>query len=149
VDLIIRTAIAFAFILLVTRVIGRRELAGLEPFDLILLVVVGDLIQQGVTQNDESVTGMLIVVGTLTVLTVVVSYLGFRMPGVRRALEGTPIVLVEDGAVVVRNVKSERLTVPEIEAEARAQQITSLSDVKFAILETNGKISFIPFPSSG
>jgi uncharacterized membrane protein YcaP (DUF421 family) len=145
VDLIIRTGIAFAFLLLVTRVIGRRELSGLEPFDLILLVVVGDLIQQGVTQNDESVTGMLIVVGTLTVLTVLVSYLGFRMPGVRRALEGVPMVLIEDGAIVVGNLKAERLSVSEIEAEARAQQIASLSDVRFAILETNGKISFIPF----
>jgi uncharacterized membrane protein YcaP (DUF421 family) len=149
VDLIIRTAIAFAFILLVTRVIGRRELSGLEPFDLILLVVVGDLIQQGVTQNDESVTGMLIVVGTLTVLTVMVSYMGFRMPRVRRALEGIPIVLIEDGSIVTGNLNSERLSVSEIEAEARAQQITSLTDVKFAILETNGKISFIPFPGSG
>ena len=79
-DLVVRAVIAFAFVYLLTRVIGRRELSSLQPFDLILLVMIGDLVQQGVTQNDFSVTGAILVGGTIGLLTVGVSYLSFRVP---------------------------------------------------------------------
>ena len=62
-DIVIRAAVAFVFILVLTRIVGRRELNSLEPFDLILLVTIGDLVQQGVTQNDFSVTGLMLAVG--------------------------------------------------------------------------------------
>ena len=77
-DAAVRAFLAFCFVLLLTRLIGRRELSSLEPFDLVLLIVVGDLIQQGVTQNDVSFTGLLIAVGMFGVLTLATSYLGFR-----------------------------------------------------------------------
>src|SRR5436309_2495034 len=125
-DLVIRTVVVFAFILLVTRVIGRRELSGLEPFDLILLVVLGDLVQQGITQSDYSVTGALIVISTLAVLTVAVSFLSFRSRRLRPVLEGEPRILVEDGRPIERNMRRERLTLEEVLAEARLQQIESL-----------------------
>ena len=73
-DLVIRATVVFFFIFLVTRVAGRRELTELEPFDLILLVVLGDLVQQGITQSDESATGTLIVISTITLLSVAVSW---------------------------------------------------------------------------
>jgi uncharacterized membrane protein YcaP (DUF421 family) len=142
-DLVIRTVVVFAFILLITRVIGRRELSGLEPFDLILLVVLGDLVQQGITQSDYSVTGALIVIGTLSLLTVGVSAISFRFKRLRPVLEGEPMVLVENGRPIQRNLKRERLSVEELEAEARLQQIESLRDVRWAVLETSGRISFI------
>jgi uncharacterized membrane protein YcaP (DUF421 family) len=144
VDLVIRATVVFFFIYLVTRIIGRRELSTLEPFDLILLVVTGDLVQQGITQNDQSVTGALIVVATIGLLTVAVAWLSWRFRRLRLVLEGEPIVLVRDGEVIRRNVRRERLTVEEIEAEARQQQIPSLDDVAWAILETDGRISFLP-----
>jgi uncharacterized membrane protein YcaP (DUF421 family) len=143
VDLVIRATVVFLFVFLVTRVVGRRELSTLEPFDLILLVVTGDLVQQGITQNDQSVTGAIIVVATIGLLTVAVSWLSWRFRRLRLVLEGEPIVLVHDGEVVHRNVRRERLTVAEIEAEARLQQIASLDDVAWAILETDGRISFL------
>src|SRR3954469_423925 len=143
-DLVIRATVVFLFVYLVTRIVGRRELSTLEPFDLILLVVTGDLVQQGITQNDQSVTGAIIVVATIGLLTVVVSWLSWRFRRLRLVLEGEPIVLVHDGEVVHRNVRRERLTVAEIAAEARLQQIPSLDDVAWAILETDGRISFLP-----
>jgi uncharacterized membrane protein YcaP (DUF421 family) len=142
-DIVIRAAVIFLFIFALTRMLGRRELGSLEPFDLILLVVVGDVIQQGITQSDYSVTGALLAVSTIGLLTVALSYASFRSRRLRPILAGEPIVLVEDGEVVEANLRRQRLTVEEIEAEARLAQIGSLVDVRWAILETNGRISFV------
>jgi uncharacterized membrane protein YcaP (DUF421 family) len=143
-DIVIRAFFAFLFVIIVTRVIGRRELSSLEPFDLILLIVLGDLIQQGVTQSDYSFTGLVLAGGTFTALTVAVSYLVFRFRRVRPLFEPEPLILVEDGKVIDRNLRRERLTPQELAAEARLQQIPSLAEVRWAVLETSGKISFIP-----
>ena len=145
-DLVIRAVVIFFFIYLITRVIGRRELSTLEPFDLILLVVIGDLVQQGVTQADESITGTLTVLATFSLLTVGVGYVSFKVKRIRTLLDGAPIVLVKDGEVIEGNLRRERLTVEEVEAEARLQQVGSLADVKWAVLETGGQISVIPKP---
>jgi uncharacterized membrane protein YcaP (DUF421 family) len=142
-DIAIRAFVAFLIVLLLTRVVGRRELSSMEPFDLILLVVLGDLIQQGITQNDESVTGALIVATVIALMTVAVAYLNFRVAWLRPVFEGGLVVLIEDGKLIERNLRRERLTVEEVEAEARQQQIESLDDVRLAVLETNGRISFV------
>jgi uncharacterized membrane protein YcaP (DUF421 family) len=143
-DLVLRTVAIFFFIFFMTRVIGRRELGSLEPFDLILLVVIGDLVQQGVTQDDYSVTGAFIVVATIALLTVAMSYLNFRVRPVRRVMEGEPIVLMENGQPIERNLRRERLTLEELAESARIQQVENLEDVRLAVLETNGNISVIP-----
>jgi uncharacterized membrane protein YcaP (DUF421 family) len=143
-DLVVRAAIGFLFVLFLTRVIGRRELSSLEPFDLILLVMIGDLVQQGITQNDFSVTGMILVGGTVGILTVAVSYTSFRFPRLRPVIDGEPVILVEEGTPIERNLRRNRITLDELAAAAREQQIASLGDVRWAVLETSGKISFIP-----
>ena len=143
-DLVVRAVVAFAFVYLLARVVGRRELSSLEPFDLIMLVVIGDLVQQGVTQNDFSVTGMLLVGGTIALLTVLVSFLSFRFPRLRPALEGEPVIVVEDGKPIDRNLRRNRITLEELAAAARQQQIASIGDVRWGVLETNGQLSFIP-----
>jgi uncharacterized membrane protein YcaP (DUF421 family) len=142
-DLVFRTVAIFAFILFVTRVTGRRELHSLEPYDIIVLVVLGDLVQQGVTQSDNSVTGALIVISTIMLLSVATGWLGYRFRPARRVLEGEPLIVVDDGQPVMGNLKRERLTVEEVEAEARLQQIASLTEVRWGVLETDGKMSFI------
>jgi uncharacterized membrane protein YcaP (DUF421 family) len=144
VDLVARAVVVFFVVFLVTRVVGRRELSTMEPFDLILLIVTGDLVQQGITQSDYSVTGALTVIATIALLTVALSYLSFKVPRLRPVLEGEPLVLVQDGEVIERNLRRERITIEELLAEARLQQIGSLAKVRFAVLETNGAISFIP-----
>jgi uncharacterized membrane protein YcaP (DUF421 family) len=143
-DIVLRAVCAFAFVLILTRVMGRRELSSLEPFDLILLIVLGDLIQQGVTQSDYSFTGLVLTAGTFTILTVAVSYLVFRFRRLRPVFEAEPLVLVENGKIIDRNLRRERMTPEEVAAEARLQQIASLDAVRWAVLESNGKISFIP-----
>ena len=147
-DLALRAVFLFCFVFLLTRIIGRRELSSLEPFDLILLIVTGDAIQQGLTQDDYSVTGAVIVVGTFAVLQVTISFLSYRFKALRPVLDGEPIVIVQDGKPIERNIKRERLTVEEIMVEARQQQIATMGEIGWAVLETSGKISIIPKKSS-
>jgi uncharacterized membrane protein YcaP (DUF421 family) len=141
-DLVIRTVFVFVLVLVVTRVVGRRELGSMEPFDLILLIVIGDLVQQGVTQSDQSLTGTTIVIATLTLLTIGTAWLTFRIRRLDPIVNGEPIVLIAEGRPIERNLRRQRLTLGEIESEARQNQIGSLEDVRFAVLETNGQISF-------
>ena len=143
-DLALRAVALFFFVYLLTRVTGRRELSSLQPFDLILLIVLGDAIQQGLTQDDYSVTGAMIVVGAIASLQVATSFLSFKFRWARRVLDGDPIVIVQDGQVIESNLRRERLTVEEIAEEARGQQIAALDDVQWAVFEPSGKISFIP-----
>jgi uncharacterized membrane protein YcaP (DUF421 family) len=143
VDIAVRSIFLFCFVYVLMRVLGRRELSSLEPFDVILLVVLGDAIQQGLTQDDYSVTGAVIVISTIGCLSVLTSYLNFRLPWVRRVLDGEPIIIVQDGQVIEENLRRERITVEELAEEARGQQIASLEDVKWAVFEPSGKISFI------
>jgi uncharacterized membrane protein YcaP (DUF421 family) len=142
-DLVIRATVVFFLILLVTRAVGRRELSSMEPFDLILLVVMGDLIQQGVTQSDYSLTGSTIVIVTIAVLTVGTAYLSFRFRRLRPLLDGEPVVLVAGGRVIESNLRRQRMTVEELLAEARLQSIGGLDAVEYAVLETNGRVSFL------
>jgi len=142
-DIVIRAAIAFSFVFLLTRIVGRRELSSLEPFDLIMLIMMGDLVQQGVTQSDYSVTGIFLAAGTLALMTVLVSFLSFRFKRLRPILDGEPLVILQDGKPIDANLKRERLTLEEVAQEARIQQIASLDEVEWAVLERTGQISFI------
>jgi uncharacterized membrane protein YcaP (DUF421 family) len=142
-DIVLRAIVVFFFLFVLMRIIGRRELSSLQPFDLILLIILGDAVQQGLTQDDYSLTGALLAIGTIAVLQVLVSWIGFRFPRSRPVLEGTPIVVVQDGDVIERNLARERLSVDEIREAARLEGIGHLDQVQWAVLETSGKISFI------
>jgi uncharacterized membrane protein YcaP (DUF421 family) len=142
-DLVLRAIAVFFLILVITRVVGRRELSSMEPFDLILLVVMGDLIQQGVTQSDYSLTGATIVIVTIAVLTVATAYLSYRFRRLRPLLEGEPVVLVAGGRVIDANLRRQRMTIEEVLAEGRLQSIGGLDEVEYAVLETNGRVSFL------
>src|SRR5436853_3101627 len=96
-ETVLRAAIMYLFLLLVMRAIGRKELSGMSSFELVLLVVMGDLIQQGVTQQDNSVTAAMLAVGTMSLLVVASSYVSFRFNRLSDKLEGLPVVIVRDG----------------------------------------------------
>jgi uncharacterized membrane protein YcaP (DUF421 family) len=142
-DIVLRAAFLYAFVVFIMRVIGRRELSSMTPFDLVLLIVLGDLIQQGLTQDDYSVTGAVLAIGTIASLVVLTSYLSYKSRRARKLFEGEPVVLVERGELVQRNLNRERMTPDEVAEEMRQQQIASLDEVEWGILEANGAISFI------
>jgi uncharacterized membrane protein YcaP (DUF421 family) len=143
-DIVLRGIVGFLFVLFLTRVVGRRELGSMEPFDLLLLVMLGDLVQQGITQNDFSVTGLMLAGGTIALMTVLVSYGTYRLPFLRPIIDGEPVILVQDGKPIVRNLARERITEGELLAQARLAGHDNLDPVRWAVLETNGQISFIP-----
>jgi uncharacterized membrane protein YcaP (DUF421 family) len=142
-DIVLRAIVIFVLLYVLMRVIGRRELSALEPFDLILLIVVGDLVQQGLTQDDYSLTGALLAIGTIAVLVLMVSFLNFRFPRLRPLLDGEPIVIVQDGKPIEKNMRRERITVDDLASAARLQNIAKIDDVAWAVMETSGLISFI------
>jgi uncharacterized membrane protein YcaP (DUF421 family) len=146
-DIAIRAIVLYCFVIFVMRAVGRRELSSLTAVDLVLLIVMGDAIQQGLTQDDYSVSGAVIVVSTFAVLQVASAYLGFRFRRVRTVLEGRPVVLVDNGQLVAENLRRHRLTPDDVAEEMRLQQIMSLSDLRWAILEANGRMSFIEHKS--
>jgi uncharacterized membrane protein YcaP (DUF421 family) len=142
-DIVLRAAVAYVFIIFLLRVIGRRELSTLAPSDLVLLVVMGDLIQNGVTQSDQSVTGVFLALSTFALLTVAVSVVTYKSRRAQTLVEGAPLILVQDGKPVEENLRSERLNIADVAEEARGQGIERLDEVKWCVLETSGTMSFI------
>jgi uncharacterized membrane protein YcaP (DUF421 family) len=142
-DIVLRAVAAYVFITFMLRIIGRRELSSLGPADLVLLVVMGDLVQNGVTQSDDSVTGIFLAIATFGLLTVAMSFLTFKSNRLQAVIEGTPLILVQEGRPVAKNLRAERLKVDEIAEEARGQGIESLDQVKWCVLEPSGRMSFI------
>lgn len=142
-DIAIRAIVLYVFVVVIMRVTGRRELSALSPVDLVLLIVLGDAIQQGLTQDDYSLTGAVIAVSTLASIQALSSYAAFRSRRAHTLLEGDPIVIIQDGAFIDANLKRERLAVHEVQESMRLKQIGAVADVEWGILESNGEISFI------
>lgn len=142
-EIIVRASAVYFFLWLLARGVGKRELAELSAFELILLVTMGDLIQQGVTQEDQSITGAFLAVGALSFWIVVFSYLSYRFRGLRRGLEGTPSLVVRDGRPLDEVLRIERVSLDELKEEARNQGIGDLDDVEIGVLEPDGRFSFL------
>jgi len=143
VEIVVRATVIFWFLWLVTRGLGKRELAELSPFELILIVTMGDLVQQGVTQEDFSVTGAVLAISTLSVWVLLLAWLSRRSKRIREVLDGTPVVLVHDGELVEPVLEYERIDATDIAEAARTQGIGDLRLVRYGILEPDGKFSFI------
>ena len=149
-EIVIRASAIFWLLWILLRAAGKRELAEITPFELILLIVMGDVIQQGVTQEDMSVTGAALAVSTMMLWALGLSYASFRSRRVGRALESAPAIVVQDGQLDHRMLRIQRLTCEEVLDEARNVGIASLDEVRFGILEADGKLSFVrvaPSPS--
>ncbi|MEA2829019.1 MAG: hypothetical protein QOG43_3458 [Actinomycetota bacterium] len=142
-ELIIRATCLYFFLWLVARGTGKRELSELTAFELILLVTMGDLIQQGVTQEDTSITGAFLAVGTLAFWILLFGYLSWKFPRTRPAIEGVPVVVVRDGKPLDEVLKLERLVLEEVCESARNQGIADLAQIRIGVLEPDGKFSFI------
>lgn len=142
-EIVVRATVIYFFLWAVTRGVGKRELAEMTAFELILLVVMGDLIQQGVAQEDLSVTGGILAVSTLAFWIVVFAFLAYRFKRVRSVLEGVPVVVVRDGEPLLRAMKLERVNLEELREEARQQGVSDLRDIRLGVLEPDGRFSFL------
>jgi uncharacterized membrane protein YcaP (DUF421 family) len=141
-DVVIRSAAVFLLLWMVIRVSGKREVGQLSAFDLILLVTVGDLVSQGVVQEDYSLTAAVVAVATFALAGVVLARLGFWLPGLRPTLAGVPRVVVRDGEPVLDVLEGERITMDDVFEACRKQGVRSLHDVELCVLEVDGTFSF-------
>lgn len=142
-EVIVRGTVIFFFLLVLTRGLKRRTLADMAPFEMILLVVLGDIVQQGITQEDYSLTGAILAASTFAFWVTVVSYVSWRWQRVGRVIDGVPVVIVQDGKPVIEALRVERMPVDEVMEAARQQGLDSLDKVRLAILEPSGRVSFI------
>jgi uncharacterized membrane protein YcaP (DUF421 family) len=141
-EIVVRALVVFAFLWLITRVVGRATLGELSTFELLLYVTMGDLVQQAVTQQDYSITSAFLAVGVFALLTVGLSYTSWRFPRMRPLIRGRPVLVVKDGELVTAEMARQRLPFDDLVAAAREQGIRRISDIEVAVLETNGRISF-------
>jgi uncharacterized membrane protein YcaP (DUF421 family) len=146
-EVVLRAGVIFVFLWIVTRAVGRSTLGELSTFELLLYVTMGDLVQQGVTQQDYSVTGAMLAVGVFALLTVALSWLQWRFPRLQRVVNGSPVVIIRDGRVIDAAVRQQRLSLTDLLAASRQQGIRSLDEMDLAVLEADGRISF--FTRSG
>ncbi|CAM3752087.1 DUF421 domain-containing protein [Nocardioides zeicaulis] len=144
-EIVIRALVLFAFLWFVTRAVGRSTLGELSTFELLLYVTMGDLIQQGVTQQDYSVTAAVLAVGTFALLTVALSWVQWRFPRSRPVLTGRPLLVVKGGQVLEDAMKTQRLAEADLLVAAREQGIRRTSDIEYAVLEADGRLSFFTY----
>ena len=142
-EIVVRATVVFAGVFLLTRGLRKRALAELSPFEMILLVSMGDIIQQGVTQEDYSLTGAALAAGTFGFWIMVLTWLTWRSERARRIIEGVPLVLVQDGEPVDAALRLEQMPLEEVLEAARQQGVGDLAEIRYAVLEVSGKISII------
>lgn len=142
-EIVIRATVVYALLFLLMRGMRKRSLAEMSPFEMILLVTFGDIVQQGVTQEDFSLTGAALAVGTFAFWVSVMSWVSYRFPRARRAIEGVPLVLIEDGRPVEATMRLEQMPLDDIKEAARQQGIADLAEVRLGVLEPSGKLSFL------
>ena len=142
-DIIVRAAVIYVFIWLVLRALGKRELGELTAFELVLLFIIGDLVQQSITQDDKSLTAAVLAISVISLLVVVQSYAIYKWRRTRPVLEGSPVMVMYNGQVIDGPLQRERMTMEDLEEAAREHGIEHLRDVRAAVLESGGKLSFI------
>ncbi|MBX7243933.1 MAG: DUF421 domain-containing protein [Candidatus Sumerlaeaceae bacterium] len=143
IEIIIRTVIIYAFLLVGVRLSGKREIGQLMPFDFVLLLVLSNSVQNAMVGQDSSVAGGLTAAATLLVLTAVLNYLGRHNPRIRRLLIGAPTTIIAHGHLMARNVEREHLTQDDLAQVLREHEVSDMSEVELATLEVDGNLSVI------
>ncbi len=144
VEKVIRPVVVYGFLVLALRAGGRRELAQLNSFDLVVLLTISNTVQNAIIGNDNSLLGGLIGATTLVLVNAAVVRYLYRHPDLERKLEGGPVWLVRDGRVIAENLRRELITEEELMAAIRRQGLSSVAECDQVILETSGTITVIP-----
>jgi len=144
-DPILRVVVAYAFLLGLFRLAGRRTLGDLSPFDFVLLLVISEFTQQAVVRDDPSLTAASVLCGSIVLLNVALSLIKARSHRLERWLEGVPVVLVEHGRPRRAAMRQARVDEEDILAAARSRQgLERMEQIRLAVLERTGGISVIP-----
>jgi uncharacterized membrane protein YcaP (DUF421 family) len=143
-EFILRGLIVYAFLLIILRVTGKRQVGQLAPFDLVLLLVLSNAMQNAMNGGDNSVSGGIISATTLIVANGMVSRLTFKSKTLERIIEGRPEILIHNGKLATDIMEREQLTHHELNAALRAAGVSCIEEVHYAILENTGQITVHP-----
>lgn len=142
---VLRAAIMYIFLFIIFKISGRKTLLEMTIFDFILVLIISEATQQALLGEDFSLTGAFITIGTLIFIDKGLGLLENKYPNLNLWLNGSPIILIENGKILERRMRKCYLSEEEIMEVARQQAgLENISEIKFAILEKNGKISIIP-----
>lgn len=143
-DSVLRAAAMYLALMVLFKIAGRRSLAELTTFDFVLLMIIGEATQQALLGDDFSLTNSMLVIVTLIAIDVGLSLLKQRSQWVSQLIDGGPTIIVENGKLLHKRLRHARLIEADVMEAARSSQgIETLDQIKFAILERNGKISVI------
>ena len=143
-SIVARTLIVYGALLAGLRLAGKRELGQMTPFDLVVILLIANAVQNAMVGPDTSVTGGLIAAGVLVSANYGVALARERLPWLRRAVEGTPTLLINDGKFVHEHLRREGLEEDEVLMAIREHGVSDVKDVRIAVLETDGSISIVP-----
>lgn len=143
-EILLRTFVVYFAVLILLRTAGKRELGQMTPFDLVVILVIANAVQNAMTGGDNSLTGGILAAATLTFVNIAVGRFGSRIPVFRRLVASEPTLLLQDGEPIKKNLEHERVDIEELEMAARQHGIPDLAEVAAAVLEQDGSISIIP-----
>ncbi len=142
---IVKAVIVYLVLLMLFRLSGKRTLAEVSPFDLVLLLIISEATQQALVDTDNSMTNAFLLVTTLVAMNVLMSEVKVRWKGVERVLDSTPLLIVENGKPIEEHMRKERVDIGDVLDTARERYgLETLEQIRYAVLERNGKISIIP-----
>jgi uncharacterized membrane protein YcaP (DUF421 family) len=149
-ETVIRAAAIYLFLLLVFRLSGKRVLSKMTPFDLVLLLIVGEAASQGLIGDDYSISNAMLLIGTLVLIELALAVLKQRSKRAERIIDDMPLILVKDGKPLRERMDKERVDVSDVlEAARKTRGLAELGDIHLAVLERDGSLSIIPAPSAG
>ena len=143
-EFLVRAAVVYVFLLVVLRLTGKRQVGQLAPFDLVLLLVLSNAVQNSMNGGDNSITGGLLLASTLVGMNWIVGWLTYESKGIEALIEGRPVILIHDGRLNHRAMRRFQMTKHELEAALRAEGCAGPEEVRFAVLENNGQVTVIP-----
>ena len=144
VEKVLRPILVYVFLIAGLRLAGKREMAQMNPFDLVVLLTISNTVQNAIIGRDDSVTGGIIGAATLLAVNHVAVRLVYAHKRIQQIIEGTPTELIMSGSLVTANLEAELVTCEELEAAALKQGFTSLDEIERAVLEPGGNITFYP-----
>jgi uncharacterized membrane protein YcaP (DUF421 family) len=148
-ELVLRAGVVYVFLLVLLRLTGKRQVGQLAPFDLVLLLVLSNAVQNSINAGDNSLVGGLVSAATLVGLNYGMGYATFKSKQLETLVEGRPEIIIHNGKIFEDVMRRAQLTHHELQAALRREGVLCTDDVLAAVLENNGSISVVPRPTSG
>lgn len=146
-DQVVRTVVMYTALIFGVRLLGKRQIGQLEPAELVVTMLVAELATSPMQQEGSTLLDALIPMATVLVLELVFAYGCLRSVGLRRLLCGKPVIIIENGRIVQESLRKNRITLDELSGHLRAKDVLDISEVQYAVLETDGSLSVFPYPA--